>query len=147
MILTCNLNITARKMEMKTLLVILICTMALAGCGGGGGSSAVNPFVGTASGPWSGVADGAPTTGTLSMTVANDGTATGSGTNATTGQAFMVVGTITASGVATFTYTYPDATYTGNGTLSIVAGHITGTVTNKIGGVQFGTSTIDLTRQ
>lgn len=134
--------------KLSVALIFIICAMALAGCGGGGGgSTAVNPFVGTASGTWSGVADNTPTTGTLSMTVANDGTITGNGHNATTNEAFTFVGTITSSGVAEFTYTYPDATYTGNGTLAIVAGHVTGTVTNKVGGVQFGTSTLDLTRQ
>ncbi|MGI4790061.1 MAG: hypothetical protein ACRYFS_14565 [Janthinobacterium lividum] len=119
----------------------------LAGCGGGGGNDSTptvatnSPFAGTYIGTFTTTN---PQSGTLNVTVATNGTLTGSGENTTVNEAETISGTVANSGSASVTFVYPTFTATASGTVAFSSnGHLDGTLTQSTG----GSVTIDLIKQ
>jgi hypothetical protein len=122
--------------RLVTLSAILSIGLALIGCGGSStdsnsGTTTNSPFAGS----YTGSVD--PSSGNLisvsSFTIANDGTITGSGVDAS-GATGTLSGKITDAGAITVTTTPSTgspSTVTGAVTLNI-AGHLVGTVTNTV---------------
>ena len=120
---------------------------ALAGCGGGGGNDNSSPT--TTNSPFAGTYVGTfrttnPQSGTLNVTVASNGTLTGSGHNDTIGQNETISGSVTNAGATSVTFTYPTFSASANGTVAVASnGHLDGTLTQSSG----GSVTIDLVKQ
>jgi hypothetical protein len=133
-----------------TALALSLVAAGLVGCGGGSGSSVNNTrsFTGKYGGTFSGTVNGVADTGTLTETIASDGSLTGiSHSNAANADA-TVTGTISTAGVVASTFVYPSATYTASGTVSKTsAGHLIGTLTEFSGATAIGSFTIDLSPQ
>lgn len=86
--------------------------------------------------------------GSLSVTVSKDNKAVGSIYNSTIGVSGSVSGTISNTGIASMTYTYPGAVYTANGIMRIDgAGHLVGNFNAYSGNTLFGTVIIDFINQ
>lgn len=135
---------------------LLTLPVALTGCGGGGGGStssttstptptpapAASRFVGTWSGPWE---ETNGQNGTMTFTVAADGTFSGTVTNATYNVEGPFSGTIQSDGSYVYYYSYGAGVSTapnGTGNLSIDSqGRLTGTLNDV------GSGTLTLTRQ
>jgi hypothetical protein len=123
--------------------------VAVVGCGGGnsgnGGNAGPSPFGGTWIGTW---AD-AVQSGTLNVTVVQDGTITGTVVNNTLGITGTVGGSTTNAGVVTSTYNYPGRPIIqANGNVAIAQnGHWTGSVTEIASGHTLGVATLDLIKQ
>ncbi len=121
--------------------------VVLAGCGGGGGNNdssstpTNSPFAGNYVGTFNTTN---PQSGTLNVTVATNGTLTGSGHNNTSGQDETVSGSINNAGTVNVTFTYPTFSASASGIVAATSnGHIAGTLTQSGG----GSVTIDLVKQ
>ncbi len=121
---------------------------SLPGCGGGGsGGGTPSSFAGTWVGPWADTAT--HQSGTLAVTVAQDGRLTGALHNATLGIDGTASGSVDNAGHLTATYAYPgQAAISATGTLAISQnGHLTGVVQETVGGQAAGSAAVDLTKQ
>ena len=137
-------------LEKRLTAVIAVASLSIfaqAGCGGGGGndnssSTPTNsPFAGSYIGTFNTTN---PQSGTLNVTVATNGTLTGSGHNNTVGQDETISGTITNVGAVNVTFTYPTFSASASGTVAVASnGHLAGTFTQSGG----GSVTIDLVKQ
>jgi hypothetical protein len=119
----------------------------LVGCGGGSGSGVNNTrsFTGKYGGTFAGTVNGMVDNGTLTGTVASDGSLTGMSHSNAANADGTVTGTISTAGVVASTFVYPGATYTASGTISKTsAGHLIGTLTEFSGTTAIGSFTIDL---
>ena len=118
----------------------------VAGCGGSGSgnNSGPSPFAGNWGGTWSDPVNNQ--SGTLTVTIATNGQATGSIYNSTLGNGALS-GMVSNSGSANYSYAYPGATYTASCTLSINgSGHLVGNCNEYQGSSLIGTATVDLTK-
>jgi hypothetical protein len=125
----------------------VLALVVLAGCGGGNGGSGSgpSPFGGTWSGTWS----DATQSGTLKVTVTEDGGMTGSIVNDTLGLNGTVSGTVQNNGDVTSTYLYPgQVVVQANGNVTLQPnGHWMGSVTEMVGNINRGTANLDLIKQ
>ncbi len=118
----------------------------MTGCGGGGGGVTNSVYAGSWKGPWNDSSNAQ--SGTLNVTVAQNGNISGQILNSTSGQTGSTTGTVQNNGTISATYTYPSVTYTASGNVAIGSnGHLTGTVQEFRNGSQVGTATFDLTKQ
>ena len=86
--------------------------------------------------------------GSLSVTVSKNNTIVGSFYNSTKGVSGSVSGTISNTGIASMTYTYPGAVYTATGIMIIDgAGHLVGNFNAYSGNTLFGTVIVDFLKQ
>lgn len=124
----------------------LLALLALAGCGGGDDTTAAPSRFG---GRWAGTWTGATQSGTLDVTVAQNGTITGSVVNNTLRINGTVAGNVNSADFVTSTYTYPGAAPVHvDGTVSLQPnGHWSGTGTEVQSGTNLGTVTVDLIKQ
>lgn len=136
----------------RTLCFLALLTLLLAcgfGCGGGShNASTASPFRGTYLGAFTLAQTGNTQTGSLTGTVANDGTFSGGATNLKQGTTATVNGIFSSSGQTTLTFVYPDTTYTATGVSAIGAtGHLLSSLTATQGATTLGPLTFDLTPQ
>jgi len=102
------------------------------------------PYTGTWGGSWQDIASGQH--GALAVIVSNNGTFAGLITNNYVGTG-EVAGAITASGVASLTFTYsPQYIYLATGALALVGNHAIGVLDEYYGLSKFGTAEVDLTK-
>lgn len=86
--------------------------------------------------------------GLLSVTISKNNKIVGSIYNATTSVSGSVFGTISNTGIASMTYTYPGVVYTATGVVSINgAGHLVGNFNAYSGNILIGTAIIDFIKQ
>ena len=148
------MNITIQPNTMRRLAFVTLLTLLLPfgfGCGGGGNTnnaSTTTTFRGTYLGTFTLDQPGNTQTGTLTGTVANDGTFNGAATNLKLGTTATVTGTFLSGGQTTITMTYPDATFTATGSSAIGAnGHLLSNLTETQGNTTIGPLTFDLMPQ
>ncbi len=132
-------------MRSGLVIAVLVLAFAVTGCGGGGGGSSTpatsSPFAGNYVGTFS---TSNSQSGTLNVTVATNGTLTGSGHNNTIGQDETASGSVTNAGAANVTFTYPSFSASVSGTVAFASnGHLDGTLAQSSG----GSVTIDLVKQ
>lgn len=101
---------------MKRPVILAALAVLLSGCGGGGGSSTPSPFAGTWFGAY--VIPASAQSGVANVTVASNGTVSGTGRNTSLGADFTINGTISNAGVVKGTIS-GDLTGSLNGTLRI----------------------------
>ena len=137
--------------------LVVAALLGLAGCGsgnGGGSGPVLDPsrFAGTYNGTY--VTRGQEAeTATLSLSIASDGTFTGTSHSTTFSDNGTVTGTITGAGAMTSSYNYQGRLFMAQGTVSLSgAGYLAGTITQVSGGgsgvLEYrGTLTLDVIRQ
>ena len=118
-------------------LLILVATLGVVGCGGSGAHS-TSPFIGTYAGTW--VAPSLNDNGTAILTIASDGSLTGTLHDDVSLSDATVSGTLSSSGVthATVVYAGP-ATSTLTGTVALGSqGQLSGNLIQTEGGNSVG---------
>src|ERR1700694_3041498 len=126
-------------MRLKQFIVLIVFSLALAGCGGNG---ILNPFIGTYNGTWT--QSNPSDSGTASVIVLPGGSMSGSLHDACGSKDYTVSGTISGSGVVSITLTPSGGTLAGNLGFE-VSNNLVGTLTNT--GGPFTTMAFTLTPQ
>lgn len=116
------------------ILALVISGLLLAGCGGNGGSStSLEDFIGIWTGTWE--APDFSTTGTVNLTVADDGTVSGTSTTDGFSGTGTITGTIDDDGEVTATLDWPGIPETtATGVLTTSGSQLNGSLTAPISG-------------
>ncbi len=145
---------------MKKLCILILSLAMLSACGSNPSSSPAappsqsSPFIGTWTGGW---IDSLSQQGALTVTIAADGSSTGTIYNYNYNAYGTISGTMSNDGTVNMTYAYPTlGTYTASGTLKYLTGTtcagstnvpLGGTVTEYNQGTPFATATVTLCPQ
>lgn len=116
---------------------VVVALLFASGCAG-------SEFAGKFDGKFSASNQVAIETGTASIAIDSDGKIWGSGYSETRRVTLSIVGAIADGGTADITYTDASTTYTATGTMTLVAGHLTGRLGLTVGEKAIGTATFDL---